>query len=86
MFYKMALKARSLTEWQADKPLVCIHFGSVAASGQLPETSVLYRLLTTALTAAGAKGILLTGAYSASSAHWVLMQGDCIERHSEALV
>ena len=60
-FYMGALKAKSFAEWQADKPLLCIHFGSAAATGVFPDFGILFRLLTSALERAGAKGVLLTG-------------------------
>lgn len=60
-FYKASLKAKNFAEWQADKPLLCIHFGSTAASGLFPDSGILFRLLTSALERAGAKGVLLTG-------------------------
>lgn len=57
-----ALKGKQFAEWQGGKQLVCIHVGSTAPSGLLPEPAVLFKLLTSALEKAGLKGVLLTGA------------------------
>ena len=57
-----ALKGKKFAEWQGSKHVVCIHVGSAAPSGLLPDPAVLFKLLATALGRAGLKGVLLTGA------------------------
>ena len=48
-------------ERQGSVRLVCIHLRSPASMSLLPDTDLLFKLLNSALQAADAKGVLLTG-------------------------